>query len=298
MTSRAATSDTEQSCHCRPKPAREQYKRRLPGGSGRRIGAAIVAVLLALMALDGCHESEPTMGSETHFLRSCAALCPEGSDCLCGVCTQSCVETDQCASLDEHASCVATGPRISEGRCGETTPATVCDLGCVTDADCAVLSSAYSCQSGLCRSKNDAGASNENPPTSTSCTPAALTGQEFLVMGDAHIELTQFVKRLEEHATAAGVLQTGESLRSSASALTSWLAPSAAPLTLDQQYSDARQQGRARIVIMDGGETDLLDADCGADLSYSCPVIKNAVTGAQQLFRRFADDGVEHVVYF
>ncbi|MGE5784968.1 MAG: hypothetical protein ACM3ZE_10270, partial [Myxococcales bacterium] len=79
MTSRAAASDTEQSCHCRPKPAREQTaapsRRRVS-----RIGAAMVAVLSTLMVLGGCHESEPTMGSETHFLRSCAALCPEGSD--------------------------------------------------------------------------------------------------------------------------------------------------------------------------------------------------------------------------
>src|SRR5512133_928044 len=149
MTSRVASSETEQSSYGCRMPAREQSAATPSRGRGSRMATVIVAVLITLMVLGGCHESEPTMGSETHFLRSCAALCPEGSDCLCGVCTQSCSTTTQCASLDEHASCVATGPRISEGRCGETTPATVCDLGCVTDADCAVLSSAYSCQSGF-----------------------------------------------------------------------------------------------------------------------------------------------------
>lgn len=267
-------------------------------GFSSAVMIAVLAATLVILAMSGCHESEPTMGSETHFLRSCAALCPEGSDCACGVCTKTCSAASECAGLDAQATCVATAPRISEGRCVESTQAAVCDVVCVTDADCAAMDAGFSCQAGFCRGKVDSSPSNENQSTTTTCVPPTLGAQDILVMGDAHIELTSFVARLEEHATSAGVIQAGEHLRDYASATTSWLASSAGTLTLDQQYSGARQEGSARIIIMDGGETDLLGADCGTDLTYNCPSIKNAVIGAQRLLQRFADDRVEHVVYF
>jgi hypothetical protein len=119
---------------------------------------------------------------------------------------------------------------------------------------------------------------------------------EVLVLGDSLIELSSYATQLEQTATAAGALAQGEHFRVHASYLYSMLATG--PLSLSQQYATARQEGTARLVIMDGGETDVLNDVCDSPPTADCSAIKAAAKGAEQLLQQMAADGIENVAYF
>jgi hypothetical protein len=110
------------------------------------------------------------------------------------------------------------------------------------------------------------------------------------------LELSIFTDQLEQAAAAAGSLATGQHYRSSAAGLTSFLAPG--PASIGSQYASASADGAPRVVIMDGGATDVLNDNCAGMATPDCPAARDAITGAEQLFARFADDGVEQLVYF
>src|SRR5512145_1455556 len=110
-----------------------EWRRR---GARRAQWSAFAVVALLYPA---CTPSEPSVGSETHFLVDCATSCPAGTECLCGVCTQRCVESEECSRLESNASCFATAPRVAQGRCPATAQPQICDLSCLVDRDCAVL---------------------------------------------------------------------------------------------------------------------------------------------------------------
>jgi hypothetical protein len=116
------------------------------------------------------------------------------------------------------------------------------------------------------------------------------------VLGDSLIELTSFTARLEQHATEAGALADGQHFRQKASALLSRMAEGA--LSIKENYLAAKQDGAARVVVMDGGETDMFEPLCTTEPAYECPTVQAAARGAQDLLRTLAADGVEQVVYF
>jgi hypothetical protein len=119
---------------------------------------------------------------------------------------------------------------------------------------------------------------------------------EVLVLGDSIIELSTFATRLEEVAANAGALANDDHFRVHSSYLLSRL--SEGSLSIANQYETARQEGQARIVIMDGGETDMFENLCGSEPAYECPTVQAAASGAESLLAQMADDGVEDVVYF
>jgi hypothetical protein len=129
-----------------------------------------------------------------------------------------------------------------------------------------------------------------------SCTPANLEPSDVLILGDVLIELSVFTRQLEQAAMAAGLLTMGQHYRDNAMAASSFFAPGA--YSFDNQYSNARADGPARVIVMDGGATDVLNGPCAGMLTADCPAAQAAVVGAEQLFARFAKDGVEDVVYF
>jgi hypothetical protein len=53
-----------------------------------------------------------------------------------------------------------------------------------------------------------------------------------------------------------------------------------------------------RVIVMNGGATDMLNDACATDPTPACPAAQAAVRGAEALFEQLAADGVEHVVYF
>lgn len=255
---------------------------------------ARVAVLLALLLLSlfmacggGASEYE---GSETHFLRSCEQSCASFESCICGVCTRACEAASECANLSPAAKCVGLGPRVAELSCPLTSAPRSCDVECVRDEDCSSLSRDFRCWAGYCRSSEPV----EVAPRA--CQPSSVGADDLLVMGDSLIELTPFVADFETLATSSGLLASGEHYRSTASSLMSFIA--SGPFSIDAQYSSVRGAGVPRVVVFDGGATDVLNDECGATPRADCAAIQAAVKGAEQLLARLADDGVEHVAYF
>lgn len=76
--------------------------------------------------------SGPVVGGESHFLQICGASddCPNGLDCLCGVCTLSCSELDDCAALlGDDGTCIDVVSETSDdglGICAEQDIGGVC----------------------------------------------------------------------------------------------------------------------------------------------------------------------------
>ena len=241
--------------------------------------------------------SEPriTGGSETHFLRYCESDCPSGLVCECGVCTNPCETAVECAGWATGAECVASDARVATLRCPSVSSPAFCDLSCLTDADCAPLGARHECQSGYCR---EAGTEPPTTDPEPACAPPPLAASDLVVIGDSLLTLSIFTSELEAAAVAAGGIELGpdEHLRDYSSPITSMLAEG--QLSLTNQYATSREDGPARVVIMDGGATDMLQDACPSGPEPECPAVQAAVLGAERLLAQMADDGVEHVVYF
>jgi hypothetical protein len=218
----------------------------------------------------------------------CGDGCPDGAACVCGVCTTECAEGVDCGQHGTVASCVPLAARILEDRCDASAPASICDVECVEARDCAALGAGFLCASGYCRN-------GPSSAGSTSCVPSGAAPDQIVVLGDVLLELTPFTADLEGLAQAGGLLDAGAHYRSNAAAATSFLAEG--PLGLGAQYATARAGGAARVVIMNGGATDMLNDPCASAATPECPAVQAAVRGAELLFAEFAADGVEHVVY-
>lgn len=251
----------------------------------------LTPLLLGLWLIFSCSAPESSQeGSETHFLQSCEATCGDGMQCICGVCTRSCTEQSDCANWAGVASCAPLGPRVAELRCPASELSAICDAACLTDVDCSKLAADHVCDYGYCRELR------HQAPPSAACLPPKLASTDVLILGDVLIELSIFAQQLEQAAVLTGNLASGQHYRNEAAGLSSLLATG--PQSIDSEYTSALADGPARVIIMDGGATDVLNDQCAGILSPDCPAARAAVAGAEALFQRFADDGVEHVVYF
>lgn len=248
--------------------------------------------LVALVALSCGETSSPRVGSETHFLSSCDEVgCGAGMQCICGVCSKPCVQSVDCDGLRGEPSCTPLAPRVSAGRCEDAPLGAMCDAACLVDDDCRALGEESRCTSGFCRER---GPTSE--PAPLSCSPSDIAPDDVLILGDVLIELSIYVAELEKRMVEAGSLEAGAHYRNEAQAGLSRLAKGA--LSFDAQYSGAREAGVPRVIIMDGGATDVLSGDCAGMLTPKCPAAAAAVQGAEALLSRFAEDGVEQLVYF
>jgi hypothetical protein len=251
--------------------------------------ALVLSVVTLLFFACGQSQNKIDFGSETHFLTDCADGCGSGSECVCGVCTRSCSADPDCTRLATGAVCATLAPRVSEGRCSAGGVPAACDLTCLADADCAALGAAFTCQDGYCR---DASPPDPEPKM---CALSPLAGSDVAVIGDSLIEFTSFTADLESALVSAGALADGDHVRDYASHLYSVLA--GGTLGISNQWATAKSDGPVRIVVMDGGATDVLNGPCGATPPPDCPAIQAAVSGAEELLAEFAAAGVEHVVY-
>jgi hypothetical protein len=250
-----------------------------------------LAFVVLLIASCG-QTSSPQAGSETHFLMSCDVTgCGQGMQCICGVCSKPCVQESDCGSLSDAASCTPLGPRVTEGRCDEAQMGAMCDAECLIDAECGALGPSSVCDAGYCREPGPA-----PKPQSRVCAPSGVVAEDVLVLGDVLIELSIYVEELENRMIEAGSLEEGAHYRDNAQAVSSLLATGA--LSFDAQYTNARADGVPRVIIMDAGATDVLNDNCAGMLTPECPAARDAVRGAERLFQRFADEGVEQIVYF
>jgi len=247
-----------------------------------RLRAAQALMILAGVLALSCKDdtAEPRTGSETHFLTRCSESCQEGFDCVCGVCSKACTETASCEQYAAAAECAEVPER--DTRCPYSPVAMMCDVSCRSDADCAALSSGHRCEDGACR----APAICEEPETQPS---------ELVVMGDSLVELSGMVGALEERARLGGFLGPAETFRNYSSSLNSFLADN--QFANHNQLSLALAAGPVKVVILNGGATDMLQPGCDPP-SEGCATMQDALAGAVSLLQRMADGGVESVVYW
>jgi hypothetical protein len=110
--------------------------------------------LVGVAASWGCNapSSEPTAGSETHFLTACDDSCGSGLSCLCGTCTSSCGASSECAKLNPAAICVAASVSDAGSTCEQTQTVAHCDVACIDSSECASFGADFFCSRGYCRS--------------------------------------------------------------------------------------------------------------------------------------------------
>src|ERR1039458_7844062 len=123
---------------------RGRYPMKLP------ILTHFVAVLAVLAVGCSVPNSEPTTGSESHFLTSCDGSCESGLSCLCGTCTQSCAASTECQRLNPVAACVASQSDAGS-TCEQTQTISHCDVACQTSSDCSSFGTDFFCSRGYCR---------------------------------------------------------------------------------------------------------------------------------------------------
>jgi hypothetical protein len=249
-----------------------------------RVSLSLLLSVIFLVFSCGRESSEPT-GGETHFLAHCAAgsaSCGSGLSCLCGVCTRPCDARAACESLPD-AACVSSA---SSESCGATEPTGHCEVACIGDDDCAVLSSAHRCEAGVCR----AGAA----ATST-CSHGDVAANQVLLLGDTFFASShQVTAYLEDIARNAAVLGSGERYRDNSRLIDNALALGGNGIA--SQYEAGIAESPARVVIMNGGGADVLVGSCDV-VDASCPTLAAAAAALPQLLAKMAADGVLHVVY-
>ncbi len=244
-------------------------------------------LLLAFAALAACRGEDPgpTTGSETHFLSWCSSdgSCDDGLSCLCGVCTEACSATSECAEFGRSAECLAVADKPADQACPNAPVAAACEAACAEDADCASLGEEVRCDRGFCRRLAD------------DCAEGQIAAREVVFIGDTFFgDSHEIPAELERLARSTGALDAGESYRDYSSSL---ITPFGGGADLASQFTTARAEGAVRVAIVTVGGPDIvLPGSCPEPPDGSCPAIQNAITGAEALFQRMADDGVAAIV--
>ncbi len=238
---------------------------------------------------------ETSTDGETHFLRICTPesdSCGPGLSCTCGVCSAPCTAARDCSGMHSQAECVSTVERLS-GSCGDTQAESICDVPCITDRDCGPVASGLQCSSGFCRATGDPGPSDLGGV----CAEGQVSGDEVVWLGDVFVAQDgAIITELEALARDAGALAPGETYRNYTSSTQNSLSMSG--LLLSERYSAAHSEAPVKVVIMNGGGSDLLVRSCDPSPTADCPLMVEVVTGANQVLSRMAADGVGDVVWF
>ena len=135
--------------------------------------------VLLFFALAACSDkTQPQTGSQTHFLETCNALCPEPYECICGACTLECKSDGPCRDHVDNAHCSVA---LSTDGLECSTDALVCDVACERNSDCNPLGAGYMCEGGRCRgavrnSTSSSGATGETPPPPAICDGTTTSG--------------------------------------------------------------------------------------------------------------------------
>jgi hypothetical protein len=266
---------------------------------------AIGLLLVLAPSASSCRAngSEGPTGGETHFLTRCGGpdACGSALGCTCGVCTLACSADSDCAKF-HGAACFSDAVAGDASSC-QSSGTGRCDVRCVADEDCHGLSPSHRCEAGFCRvGEVDAGLAGAGGGDSTgqggagACQHGDVSGNEVVFLGDTFIAAThQITAEVEQLAREAGALPAGERYRDESTMTTNALALTGHQIL--SQYQRAVEDAPIKVVIMDGGGSDLLLGRCD-QATAACPIVADAAAAAQQLFAQMASDGVSDVVYF
>jgi hypothetical protein len=273
----------------------------------RSVYGAASLLLLGLLALSCSNEGDVSTGGETHFL----TRCEPGSDscgnliCLCGVCTLPCGERPACGAFSD-AACIASAEAEA---CNDNPAPGHCDVPCVADRDCAVVSSSHRCVSGACRAGSltsiGGGAGGSSAGSGSigvsgggdggACTTGQVSGNQVLLIGDSFFASShQITAYLEQLARDSGALALGERYRDNSSLTENALALVGHGIA--GQYESGVAEAEVKLVIMNGGGADVFLGSC-VTVDASCPAITAAASAARDLLAKMATDGVLEVVY-
>jgi lysophospholipase L1-like esterase len=120
-----------------------------------------------------------------------------------------------------------------------------------------------------------------------------ILANDVLLIGDSYVEIPDRAlnAELSRLAREAHMIGATESFRDNAISGTRLVG---GDRPIPGQYADAQRQGRARLLILDGGGNDIVAADCA-----DCAALSSAVAAATTLFLEIAADrSVERIVYF
>ncbi|HEY8942751.1 MAG TPA: BPTI/Kunitz domain-containing protein, partial [Polyangiaceae bacterium] len=112
-----------------------------------------VCLVLAVAGSCGGTTAKNPAGSESHFLDGCGNDgCPDGLECVCGVCTRLCKSIRECSSLSNGARCVELADVPTAMGCGQFSAVqAVCEQPCSEDEECSELGDDFGCSAGVCR---------------------------------------------------------------------------------------------------------------------------------------------------
>lgn len=286
-------------------------------GARRRRSRWFVAVLAGLLGVAGCGlRADETIGGETHFLRTCEL--PSDTcgpfDCLGRVCSWSCDRDADCASLPGARCMPEQGTLLEDAEAPRR-----CDVPCVHEDDCQVVSAAHRCEAGMCRAgvpasvtpsstaspelETDLDPEPEPEPPAASgggapelCAGGRVSLERRVVLGDSFFATTvPFADALE------GRERYDDRARLALNAL------ALGGRGIEDQYAGARAERPVDLIVMTGGGADVLLGSCPTSdpppedgspaVDASCPIIAEAVAAARDLLTRFGQEGVTRVLY-
>lgn len=118
------------------------------------------------------------------------------------------------------------------------------------------------------------------------CEPSGVAGSEVLMIGESFIAFSHGITHtIEDLARAAGALGDGESYRDNSISGTTL---AGGGNSIPNQYQSGVDQGPVKVVLMDGGGNDCLQANNPS----------GALSAAEGLFQNMQENGTEKVVYF
>jgi hypothetical protein len=247
-----------------------------------RVKALLAWLLGAFMCFSSCKSAQDPTGGETHFLKMCSPTtepCADGLSCVCGVCTETCTNGEECQGLPT-AECVTPA---DPSACPDGEASGRCDVTCNVDADCRRVSDAHRCVLGFCRTGPGG------------CPMGEVEPNQVLIIGDSFFAIShQITAYLEELAREAGALEVGERYRDNSTTSANALAMGGNGIA--SQYQGGLAEAPVEVVVMNGGGADALVASCAAPV-VDCPALVAAATAAEELLAQMAADGVSEVIY-
>ncbi len=142
---------------------------------------------------------------------------------------------------------------------------------------------ASSTDGGTNDASSSAGGTTGGPST---CESSGVAGSEVLMIGESFIAFSHGITHtIEDLARAAGALDAGESYRDNSISGTTL---AGGGNSIPNQYQSGVDQGPVRVVLMDGGGNDCLQANNPS----------GALSAAEGLFQNMQENGTEKVVYF
>lgn len=258
-----------------------------------RCGAALALCALIAACSDAADENDPlneTMGST-------ATVHTTGTATTSNAVSSNTVTTTSVGSVNSTTSGASTtgglGMTTVSSSSASTSGVSSSGFGGSTSgSSSSSMGPTTSSSSGGGASSTDS-VTNETSSSSASttggsgtCEPSGIAGSEVLMIGESFIAFSHGITHtIEDLARAAGALGANESYRDNSISGTTL---AGGGNSIPNQYQNGVDQGPVKVVLMDGGGNDCLQANNPS----------GALSAAEALFQNMQTNGTEQVVYF